>query len=118
MPDTRESTVQLLVDVEQQLEAVDSGLREADPAALQAACVELRRAALDFAAVLEAALSAEVFDVPFRGRVEAVAQRLALQRESLARRNVVVERALASIMRRHAGPTYSIPGRAQALGIH
>jgi hypothetical protein len=31
---------------------------------------------------------------------------------------VVVERALASIMRRHAGPTYSIPGRPQALGIH
>ena len=118
MPDTRESTVRLLIEVEQQLEAVDSGLREADPSALQAACTELRRASLDFASVLEAALSAEAFDPPIRGRIEAVARRLALQRESLARRNVVVERALASIMRRHAGPTYSVPGRAQALGVH
>lgn len=118
MPDTRESTVSLLVEVEQQLAAVDAGLHEPDPTALQAACVELRRAALGFAAALEAALSAEVFDPSFRRRVEAVAQRLALQRESLARRNVVVERALASLMRRHVGPTYAMPGHAQMLGAH
>ena len=118
MPDTRESTVSLLIEVEQQLQAVDAGLHQSDPTALQTACAELRRAALGFAAVLEAALSAEVFDPSFRRRVEAVAQRLALQRESLARRNVVVERALAALMRRHAGPTYVMPGHARLLGAH
>lgn len=118
MPDTRESTLGLLAEVERQLEAVDSGLLASDPAELAAASVKLRRAAMDFGAMLEAALSAEVFDPAFRQRVEAVAQRLKLQREALARRNVVVERALGSLMRRHAGPTYVMPSHAQMLGAH
>lgn len=119
MPDTRESAFGLLIEVEQRLAAVDAGLHAPDPAALQAACVELRHATLTFAGVLEAALSAEAFDPPFRRRVETVAQHLAQQREALARRNVVVEQALASLMRRHVGPTYAMPGRAQqALGAH
>jgi len=115
MPDTRDSAVTLLERVEAQLAAVDLGLHEADPSALEAACADMRRAALDFAGVLEAALSAEAFDAEFRHRVEAVAQRLALQRESVARRNMVVERALASIMRRHTDPTYTVPGRTQVV---
>jgi len=118
MPDTRDFAVTLLERVEAQLAVVDSGLHASDPAALEAACTDMRRAALEFAGVLEAALSAEAFDAEFRQRVEAVARRLALQRESVARRNMVVERALASIMRRHTDPTYTVPGRTQVAASH
>lgn len=118
MPDTRESTDHLLKQVEQQLEAVDVGLLAPDPTQLQLACARLRLVTLDFTAVLESALSAEAFDLGFRERIEAVARRLKLQRESLARRNVVVERALASIMRRHTDPTYTVPGVSRAVAAH
>lgn len=110
MPDTRNSTESLLVEVERQLDVVDAGLLAAEPTGLQGACNELRDIAVSFARVLEAALSAEVFDQAFRRRIDAVAQRLATQRQSIARRNVVVERALASIFRPAADATYARPG--------
>jgi hypothetical protein len=108
VPDTRNSTEALLIDVERQLDVVDAQLLEAEPTGLAAACTELRRVAIAFSRVLEAALSAEVWDHAFRRRIDAVAHRLATQRQSLARRNVVVERALASIMRPRAEPTYTM----------
>ena len=83
MPDTRESAESLLIDVEQQL---DSGRRRpawrTEPAGCRPPAATLRSVALAFAGVLEAALSAEAFDHAFRRRVEAVAQRLATQREA------------------------------------
>ncbi|MBU1443364.1 MAG: hypothetical protein KJ832_18975 [Gammaproteobacteria bacterium] len=117
MPDTRSSVETLLVDVERQLDQVDAGLMATEPSGLQAACTDLRSVAVAFARMLEAALSAEAFDHAFRRRIEAVAQRLATQREALARRNFVVERALASIMRRAQGDaTYSVPGERSSFG--
>ena len=110
MPDTRSSTEMLLVEVERQLDAVDSCLLLADPAALPAACTDLRGVAVAFARVLESALSAEIFDYGFRRRIEAVSQRLDTQRTNLARRSVTVDRALASIMRPKTHATYSVPG--------
>lgn len=106
MPDTRNSTETLLTDVERQLDVVDAQLLSEEPSGLQPACTELRRVSIAFARVLEAALSAEVWDHAFRRRVDAVAQRLATQRQCLARRSVMVERALASIMGPRKEATY------------
>ena len=118
MPDTRNSTESLLVEVERQLDAVDAGLLASDPAGLPGSCTDLRDVAVTFARVLEAALSAEVFDHAFRRRIDAVAQRLATQRQSIARRNVVVERALASIFRPQGDSTYVKPGGRAAFAAH
>ena len=118
MPDTRNATETLLVEVERQLDAVDAGLLGTEPTGLPGACAELRETAVAFARVLEAALSAEVFDHAFRRRIDAVAQRLATQRQSIARRNVVVERALASIFRPQAEATYARPGEHPVFATH
>lgn len=110
MPDTRHSAEALLSDVEDRLDAVDTGILAAEPVQLQAASTELRSVSRAFAEALAAALSAEAFDAEFRRRIETVAQRMANQREQIARRNVVVMRALESIMPKPAGVTYSRPG--------
>lgn len=118
MPDTRNSTETLLVELERQLDVVDADLLAAEPTGLANACADLRELAVSFARVLEAALSAEVFDHAFRRRIDAVAQRLATQRQSIARRNVVVERALASIFRPQADATYGRTGERAAFASH
>ena len=109
MPDTRHTAESLLLTVEQALDVVDAGLMAAEPGELPVASRRLRDVTLAFSRALEAALSAEVFDHAFRRRVEAVAQRLATQRQSIARRNVGVERALASIFRPMGEATYARP---------
>jgi hypothetical protein len=118
VPDTRNSAESLLGEVERQLDVVDAGLLASDPAGLPGSSTDLRDVAVAFSRVLEAALSAEAFDPAFRRRVEAVAQRLATQRQSIARRNVVVERALASIFRPQAEATYAKVGERPAFAGH
>jgi len=115
MPDSRHSTELLLIDVERQLDVVDAALLAAQPGDLPEACAGLRRLAISFARVLESALSAEAFDHGFRLRIEAVAERLATQCSSLARRSVFVERALASIMRPRVDATYSMSGERRVF---
>ncbi len=110
MPDTRESVEVLLRGVERQLDEVDAGLLGGDASCVGALCTDVRRTALAFSDALQAALSAEAFEPDFRRRIEAVARRLAMQREGLARRRASVDRVLASIMRPVQGATYSIPG--------
>ena len=116
MPDTRLSTEVLLMQVEHQLDLIDTGLHAPSPDGLQEASGELRRSAVAFAGVLESALSAEVFDTGFRQRIETVAQRLSNQRQALARRNAMVERALASMMKPRGAGTYSLPGERSSFG--
>lgn len=115
MPDTRASVDLLLGEVEQQLDGVDAGLRCDEPSGLMQASAELRRVAAGFARALEAALSAEATDAEFRGRIEAVARRLALQRDSVARRAVVVDRSLASLLGPRPDATYSMPGERKVF---
>ncbi|MGI4779796.1 MAG: hypothetical protein ACRYGA_17045 [Janthinobacterium lividum] len=114
MPDTYQSAEALLVDVERQLDAVDAALLAAHPADLGEVSAGVRRIAVSFVEVLESVLSAEAFDTTFRDRIETVTHRLAMQREGLARRSALVERALASLMRPLPPSTYVIPG-ARAL---
>jgi len=118
MPDTRNSAQSLLVEVERQLDAVDASLLSSDPATLPGASAELRDAAVAFSRALGAALSAEAFDPAFRRRIDAVAQRLAAQREGIARRTVVVDRALASIFRPQPEATYARVGARPAFAAH
>lgn len=115
MPDSRQSTEMLLMGVERQLDIVDAALLDAQPSDLPEACAGLRKLTISFAGVLESALSAEAFDHSFRLRIEAVAERLATQRSSLARRSVFVERALASIMRPRVDATYSMSGERRVF---
>lgn len=118
MPDTRQSAETLLADVERQLDAVDAALLAADPSNLGDASADVRRIAVSFVAVLESALSAEAFDLTFRSRIETVTHRLAMQREGLARRSALVERALASLMRPLPPSTYVIPGARALAAAH
>jgi hypothetical protein len=118
MPDTRQSAEALLSDVEHQLDAVDVALLATDPSALHEASAGMRRSTVSFVAVLKSALSAEAFDPFFRSRIENVTRRLAMQREGLARRSVMTERTLASIMRPAAMVTYAIPGARSLASAH
>lgn len=118
MPDTRESVELLLSDVEQQLDQVDTALLGSDPSRMGELCADVRRAAIAFSGALQAALSAEAFDTGFRGRIETVARRLALQREGLARRSASVDRVLASLVRPAPSPTYSMPGARGMASAH
>jgi hypothetical protein len=110
MPDTLQSTQSMLSAVERQLDLVDAALVDGDAVRLGVACADIRIASLAFAGALESALSAEAFDREFRTRIEAVARRLSMQRTGLARRNVVVERALASLIKPRPSATYVMPG--------
>lgn len=106
MIDTRESTEELLQEVERQLDAVDARLLEGDAPALEAACNGMRQVASGFSNVLESALSAEVFDADFRDRIEGVAQRLRVMRAGIARRAAAVERSLSALLGTQDMPTY------------
>ncbi|SFO30010.1 hypothetical protein SAMN05443579_102287 [Variovorax sp. PDC80] len=115
MPDTRASAELLLSEVEDQLDRVDAGLRCDQPSDLLQASGELRRCATGFARALEAALSAEALDAEFRRRIEAVAQRLSNQRDSVARRTVIVDRSLASLLGPRPDATYTMPGERRVF---
>ena len=117
MPDTLDSTQRLLAAVERQLDLVDAVLVDGDAGRRGAACADIRIASLAFAGALESALSAEAFDREFRERIESVARRLSLQRTGLARRSVVVERALASLIKPRASATYVMPGSPAASAM-
>ena len=98
-----------------QLDRVDAGLRCDQPSDLLQASGELRRCATGFARALEAALSAEALDAEFRRRIEAVAQRLSNQRDSVARRTVIVDRSLASLLGPRPDATYTMPGERRVF---
>ncbi|SIQ14580.1 hypothetical protein [Pseudacidovorax sp. RU35E] len=116
MIDTRESTEELLQEVERQLDAVDASLLEGDAPALEAACNGMRQVATGFSNVLESALSAEVFDAEFRDRIEGVAQRLRVLRAGIARRAAAVERSLAALLGTQDTPTYGAVGQRSMFG--
>ncbi|MDA7415247.1 hypothetical protein PGB34_02615 [Xenophilus arseniciresistens] len=118
MSDLSSAQEALLGQVEQQLAVVDRCLLADDPDALDRAAAELRQLSVGFAQALGAQLSAASLSPALRSRIEAVGQRLDLQRESLARRSVRVDRALASLMGPAVSVTYSMPGRSSSFGVH
>ena len=117
MPGTCNAAESLLLDVERRLSLVDACLLKAEPSGLEDACIELRRATIAFANALQVALAAGARDSALRRHINAVAQRLGEQRTCVARRSVVVERALRSVLRpQQPAATYRVPNQRSAFG--
>ncbi len=118
--DAREAEA-LLHELERRLSLVDAQLLSAEPARLEQACAEVRDgsfAVADLLAMSSAArgLPHSAQDAVLRKRIDSVAQRLLDQRNCLARRSVVVDRTLDSIMRPEREATYRVPGARRAFG--
>lgn len=82
--------------VEQHLEAVSAAVRTGEPEALEAASHQLRNAALALANVLDASTAG--LAKPLAGRLDQAVRLIGMQREQLARRAGLVDRALASVL--------------------
>ncbi len=105
----------LLQELERRLGSVDAQLLAAEPAGLERACAELRDGSFALADLMTLigsppSGSEAASGQALRKRLDALAQRLLDQRNSLARRSVVVDRTLDSILRPHGEVTYRIPG--------
>ena len=87
-----------LSDVEQLLGKVSSALIAGEPEPLEAASTELRHAMVDFARLAQSSAKSQVQDSATRQRLDKVSLLLIQQRESLARRAVVVDRALTIVL--------------------
>lgn len=118
MSDLSSAQQALLAQVEQQLDQVDRCLLAGDADALDRAATQLRQLSVGFVQALGAQFSMASLAPALRSRIETVGQRLDLQRESLARRSVTVDRALSSLMGPSVSVTYSMPGRSSSFGMH
>lgn len=116
MPDSRNDAESLLLDIESRLDSVDCRLLAADPAGIEQACAALRDATVALADMLEAASALKVLGNGGAKRIQAIARRLHDQRTCVARRSVMVGRALGSIMRPQTAATYQISGERMAFG--
>lgn len=84
--------------VEQLLEEVSSALVAGEPVVLQAASTALRQAMADMAVSGRTPAAVQSLDASMRRRLEKVSLALSQQRANLARRAVVVDRALATVL--------------------
>ena len=110
-----------LRELERRLGSVDAQLLAVEPAGLERACAELRDGSValaDLLALVGASSSrpqAASGQSSLRKRIDSVAQRLLDQRNCLARRSVVVDRTLGSILQPQREPTYRIAGERSAF---
>ncbi len=103
-----------LLHVEQLLGEVSAALIAGEPLALEAASTALRQAMAELAARGRTPGCLQSLDAGMRGRLEKISLTLAQQRANLARRAVVVDRALATVLPQAQQPgTYS-GGKAAA----
>lgn len=87
--------------------AVSTALLDADPVRLESAAVGLRQASVELSAVLGSDASAASIRSGLDARIKAISSGLSVQRESLIRRSVVVDRALGVIVPVTRPGTYS-----------
>jgi hypothetical protein len=87
--------------------AVSTALLDADPVGLESAAVGLRQASVELSAVLGSDASAASIRPGLDARIKAISSGLSVQRESLIRRSVVVDRALGVIVPVTRPGTYS-----------
>ncbi|MGA0571395.1 hypothetical protein ACO2Q9_11815 [Variovorax sp. VNK109] len=87
-----------LVRVEQQIEVVGDAVRTGEPEKLEMASHQLRNAALALSHVLDASPSAMHLARPLAQRLDQAVRLIGLQREQLARRSALVERALSTVL--------------------
>jgi hypothetical protein len=100
-----------LHQVETLLDTMAGLLVRGDAPAFELSATALRQAMLELAHATALEPSPNSLDPATRTRLQSVSQRLVRQRENLARRAVVAERALAAVLP-HPSVTYSAPGRA------
>ena len=104
-----------LSQVEQLLGKVSSALIAGEPESLEAASTELRHAVVDFARLAQSSARSKMQDAALRQRLDRVSLLLIQQRESLARRAVVVDRALTIVLpQSQPSSTYSGGTKAAA----
>jgi hypothetical protein len=89
---------QPLSQIEKRCGAVFVAVNSGDPVSLESASVVLRQAAVEFSGLLEGISVDGPGGREFRVRLKKVARNLAIHRESLIRRTVVVERALHALV--------------------
>jgi hypothetical protein len=87
-----------LSQIELQCDAVSAAVNSGDPVSLESVSIALRQAAVEFSGLLEGISVDGHSGQEFKVRLKKVAQNLAIQRESLIRRTVVVERALHAMV--------------------
>ena len=112
---------QAIEHVEAQLDAVSAALLSGDAAGLQGHCEVLRETSIEFSQYLGSAGRQEWARSPAKSKLLAIAQRLSVQRENLARRKFVVDRQVACLVpASQQSPTYGapatgMPGRSAAV---
>lgn len=99
--------------IEGQYDAVSFAVNSGDPVSLESASVALRQAAVEFSSLLEELPAGVRTGAELKLRLKALANGLAIQRENLIRRTVVVERALHAMVPATRESTY-----AQSSGLY
>jgi hypothetical protein len=100
-----------LIDVELCFNDVTAALVSGEPLALATASAALRQGALDFSSLLQRVTPIDLKNKSLKLRLKRLADGMVVQRESLIRRTVLVERALNAIVPATRTATY-----AQAAG--
>lgn len=93
--------------VEGRFNDLSAALLRGEPLALCAASEALRQGALDFSELLQRLTPAELTNRDLKLRLKILSDGMAVRRESLIRRTVLVERALNAIVPATVSATYS-----------
>jgi hypothetical protein len=96
-----------LSKIESQFKAVAASVNNGDPVTLESVSIALRQTAVDFSSLL-AQIPADIRSSrELKARLKKIADGLGVQRESLIRRTVVVERALHAMVPATRESTYA-----------
>ena len=96
-----------LTDVESHFDVLSEALVSGDPVALEAASAALQQVALGFSQLVQRLTPTELQNKELKARLKILSDGMALRRESLIRRTVLVERALNAIVPATCAATYS-----------
>lgn len=96
-----------LSQIELRCEALAAAIDGGEPVALEAASSALRQASVDFSGLLQGLPAEALSGAAFKARVKKIADGMAIQRESLIRRTVFVERAVHAMVPAARGATYA-----------
>jgi hypothetical protein len=96
-----------LTEVEHRFNELSTALASGAPTALLAASAALRQQAVDFSALLQSLGPLDRSDKTLKSRLQGIASGMALQRQSLIRRTVLVEMALNAVVPATRDTTYA-----------
>lgn len=98
---------QALAAVESHFQAVSAALVSGEPDALLSASSSLKQAALDCSRFMQSLTPVDLKNPALKARLKTIASGLAVRRESLIRRTVLVERALNAVVPATRNVTYA-----------